>query len=132
LLITALLAALVAVAGATAAIYVVLNGKGSPGPDTDTLPPTNVAIVVRDDRVTLTWSDPSDGVAQPIVVGSREGEGLRRFAVPAKGSTEAVIPGLNKNFEYCFAVVLVYTEDDLKQSEQVCTNRKGTNPSPSR
>jgi hypothetical protein len=132
-LVGSLIAAVVAVLAAATAVYLVLNNvKGPTDPGTDTLAATDVTLVVRDDRVTLTWKDSSNGTAQPIIVGSRESEGLRRFAVPAKGSTEAVIPGLNKNFDYCFAVVLVYTEDDLKQSEQVCTNRKGASPSPSR
>ena len=132
-LIGSLTAAIIAVVAAGAAVFLVLNDKeAGPGPDSQTLPATNVGIVVRDDRVTLTWTDPSNGVAQPIIVGFRESEGLRRFAVPAKGSTEAVIPGLNKNYDYCFAVVLVYSEEDLKQSEQVCTDRKKASPSPSR
>jgi len=134
-LIGSLIGALVAVFAASAAVYLVLNNakiEPNPSPSAERLPAANVAIVVRDDRVTLTWTDPSNGVAQPIVVGSKESEGLRRFAMPAKGSTEAVIPGLNKNFEYCFAIVLVYSEDDLKQSEQVCTDRKKATPSPSR
>jgi hypothetical protein len=133
-LVGSLIAALLAVIAGTAAVYLVLNkDKGAGlGPDAETLPATNVALVVRDDRVTLTWTDPSNGVAQPIIVGSRESEGLRRFALPAKGSTEAVIPGLNRNYDYCFAVVLLYSEDDVKQSEQVCTNRKSPAPSPSR
>jgi hypothetical protein len=133
-LVGSLIAAFVLVIGATAAVYLVLNNKPGTGtgPGGQTLPATDVAIVVRDDRVTLTWNDPSSGVAQPIIVGSRESEGLRRFALPAKGSTEAVIPGLNRNYNYCFAVVLVYSEDDFKQSEQVCTNGKGPSPTPSR
>jgi hypothetical protein len=132
-LVGSLIAAFVAVIAATAAVYLVLNNDSrGPGPDDETLPATNVAIAVREDRVTLTWTDPSNGAAQPIIVGSRESEGLRRFALPAKGSTEAVLAGLNKNDDYCFAVVLLYSEDDVKQSEQVCTNRKRPGPSPSR
>lgn len=126
-----LIAAFVVVVAAGAAVYLVLNNKkGTPGPGTEMLAATNVAIVVQDDRVTLTWTDPSNGTAQPIIVGSRESEGLRRFAVPAKGSTEVMLPGLNKNYDYCFKVVLVYSENDLKDSEQVCTERKKPSPSP--
>ncbi|HZM80079.1 MAG TPA: tetratricopeptide repeat protein [Candidatus Limnocylindrales bacterium] len=131
-LVGSLIAAVIAVLAAGTAVYLVLRSKGEIGPRSNTQPATNVAIVAVDDRVTLTWSDPSNGEAQPIIVGYRESEGLRRFSVPAKGSTEAVISGLNKNYDYCFAVVLVYSEDDLKQSEQVCTERKKPSPSPSR
>jgi hypothetical protein len=132
-LIGSLIAALVAVIAAGTAIYIVLNnGKAPEQPSQQTQPASHVTIAVRDDRVTLTWTDPSNGVAQPIIVGFRESEGLRRFAVPAKGSTEVVIPGLNKNYDYCFMVVLVYSEQDLKQSEQVCTERKKASPSPTR
>jgi hypothetical protein len=132
-LVGSLIAAIVVVLAATAGVYFVLNNsKRGSGPDGNMLPATNVAIDVRDDRVTLTWSDPSNGVAQPIIVGFRESEGRRRFAVPAKGSTEAVIPGLLKNYDYCFAVVLVYPEDIPRESGQVCTERKKPSPSPSK
>lgn len=130
-LLVSLAAVLLLVAGAGAAVYFVLD-RDNRGPGTDTKAATNVGIDVRDDRVTITWSDPSNGVAQPIIIGFRESEGWRRFAVPPKGANSAVLPGLNKNFEYCFAVVLAYSEEDLKESDQVCTNRKNTAPSPSR
>ena len=132
LLIGSLIGAFIAVLAAGGAVYIVLNKtKGTPDPKTNTLPATNVAVVVSDDRATVTWSDPSNGVAQPIIVGFRESEARRRFAMPAPGSTEAVIPGFNKNYDYCFAVVLMYSENDLKESEQVCTERTKASPSPS-
>jgi hypothetical protein len=132
MLIGSLVAAVLVVLAATAGVYFFLNNTKGNGTGSDLLPATNVAIVVRDDRVTLTWNDPSNGVAQPIIVGFRESEGLRRFAMPAPGSTEAVIPGLNKNYDYCFGVVLVYPGDKIAESEQVCTERKKPSPSPSR
>jgi len=72
----------------------------------------------------LTWADPSKGTAQPIVVGNREDEATRRMGVPAKGATETTLLSLNKNYEYCFSILLAYTVDDIRQSEQVCTNRR--------
>lgn len=111
-----------AIAAATVTVYFVLRPDGSPA-QTSSEPPSNVAIQVRDDRVTITWTDPSNGVAQPMIVGNREGEGSRRFAMPPNGATEASITGLNKKYDYCFSVMLVYTIEDVKQSDQVCTNR---------
>lgn len=121
-LIASIAAAIVAIAAATVTVYFVLRPDGSPA-QTSSEPPSNVAIQVRDDRVTITWTDPSNGVAQPMIVGNREGEGSRRFAMPPNGATEASITGLNKKYDYCFSVMLVYTIEDVKQSDQVCTNR---------
>ena len=134
MLIASVVAALVLVIAAGVTAFLLLRpGAGTTTPPEDTLTAaTDVKIQVRDDRVTLTWTDTSDGKAQPIIVGNREGEGQRRFAVPPKGATEAPIAGLNKNFDYCFIVVLAYSADDVRQSDQVCTNRQKASPPPPR
>ncbi|HCT78812.1 MAG TPA: hypothetical protein DGT23_20075 [Micromonosporaceae bacterium] len=135
MLIASLAAAAVAVAAAGVTVFLVLGPKGNEPNPTPTGPdgaPTGVALLDRGDRITLTWTDTSNGTAQPIVVGNREDEALRRLQVPAKGATETTLLSLNKNYEYCFSIVLAYSVDDLRQSEQVCTNRKKASPSPTR
>ena len=54
------------------------------------------------------------------------------MSVPAKGATETTLLSLNRNDEYCFSILLAYSIDDVRQSEQVCTNRKNSSPSPSK
>jgi len=54
------------------------------------------------------------------------------MGVPAKGATQTTLLSLNRNFEYCFSILLAYTADDVRQSEQVCTNRKNPSPSPTK
>jgi hypothetical protein len=134
MLIVSLAAALIAIVAAGVSVFLVLTQGGTGG---DGVPPgpggaaTGLTLDDRGDRITLTWTDPSNGSAQPIVVGNREEEATRRMGVPAKGAKETTLLSLNKNYEYCFSILLAYAEDDIRQSEQVCTNRKKPSPSPS-
>jgi hypothetical protein len=134
MVIAALTAAFVAVVAAGVTVFLVLNTKSRTNPEPVSTGPngeaTNVALVDRGDRITLSWTDPSNGQAQPIVAGSREDEAPRNMGVPAKGATETTLLSLNKNYDYCFRILLVYTVDDIRQSDQVCTNRKKASPSP--
>lgn len=136
MLIASLSAAFVAVVAAGVTVFLVLNPKArnnpEPFPSGPTGAATNVALLDRGDRVTLSWTDPSKGQAQPIVAGNREDEAPRRMGVPAKGATETTLLSLNRNYDYCFTILLVYTVDDIRQSQQVCTNRKNPSPSPTR
>jgi hypothetical protein len=133
LLVTSLTAAVVAVAAAGLTVFFVLHPKGK---EPDPLPTgpsgaaTNLALLDRGDRITLSWIDPSNGQAQPVVAGSRENEAPRQMARPAKGATETTLLSLNKNYEYCFTILLYYSVDDIRQSEQVCTNRKKATSAP--
>jgi hypothetical protein len=136
MLVISLIAALIAVAAAVVSVIVVLKPGGKdPGEE---IPPgaagaaQNLDLVDGGDRITLTWTDPSNGTALPIVVGNRENEATRRMSVPAKGATETTLLSLNRNDEYCFSILLAYSIDDVRQSEQVCTNRKNSSPSPSK
>jgi hypothetical protein len=135
MLVTSLTAAAVAVVAAGVTVFLVLHPKGTtPGPQ-PTGPAgaaTNVALLDRGDRVTLSWTDPSNGQAQPIIAGRREDEAWRRMGIPAKGATEHTLLSLNKTYEYCFTILLQYTADDTRQSEQVCTNRKKATATPTR
>jgi hypothetical protein len=134
MVIASLSAAFVAVVAAGVTVFLVLNTKSPSNPEPFPSGPegaaTNVVLLDRGDRITLNWTDPSNGQAQPIVAGNREDEAPRRMGVPAKGATETTLLSLNKNYDYCFRVLLVYTLDDIRQSDQVCTNRKKATPSP--
>ncbi len=135
MLVASIIAALVAIIAAGVTVVVVLSrggaGSGEVPPDTGGAA-TDLKLDDRGDRITLTWTDPSKGTAQPIVVGNREDEATRRMGVPAKGATETTLLSLNKNYEYCFSILLAYTVDDIRQSEQVCTNRKKPSPTASK
>ncbi|WP_117215373.1 hypothetical protein [Allorhizocola rhizosphaerae] len=130
-LIASIIAAVIAIVAAGVTVYVAVLRPDGGLNQPERLAATSVAIDVRDDRVTISWADPSNGEAQPIIVGNREGEGLRRFGLPARGATTHPLTGLNKNFDYCFRVLLDYV-DSVKESDQVCTNRKKATPTPSR
>lgn len=126
MLVASMIAAVLALAAAGGAVFFVLNQQ-EPGPGTAGAP-SDVKLFDSGDRVTLTWVDPSNGNAQPIVVGSRENEASRRMGVPGKGATTTTLLSLNRNFEYCFIILLAYSVDDIRQSEQVCTNRNSASP----
>lgn len=130
ILILSLVSTVVAVVAAVVTVYFVLRPEAGPTVDTSG-PATEVTLVDRDDRITITWTDPSGGKAQPLIVGTRNSGGLQQFAYPAMGATEATINGLNKNSEYCFTVLLYYSADNPQQSERVCTNRDKANPTSS-
>lgn len=97
-----------------------------PGPAPSTRPvvipmaATDVTATWEGDRLIVRWTDPSDGYAQPILIGARANEGLRRLGAPVKGDTLYALSGFNRADTICVAIVLVYTGDILKQSEQVC------------
>ncbi|MFC7762805.1 hypothetical protein ACFQY4_35705 [Catellatospora bangladeshensis] len=51
---------------------------------------------------------------------------------PANGERQFTVHGLNRNWDYCFQVVLFYSQSQALKSEEKCTERgrQGT-PSPS-
>ncbi|HEX6681194.1 MAG TPA: SigE family RNA polymerase sigma factor [Candidatus Limnocylindrales bacterium] len=94
-----------------------------PSPSAVALPPEAVRLTDQGTAVELSWVDTSGGAAQPIVIGARSGEGMRRFAIPQRGATGATIVGLSLKHDYCFRVVLVYTDEVTLESGTVCTDR---------
>lgn len=131
ILIATLVAAVVIIIAAGVTAFLLLR-PDAPPPVDERGAATDVTIQVHDDRVTLRWTDPSNGLAQPLIMGNLESEGQRLFGIPPKGATMFTKLGLNRNYDYCFRVLLAYATDDVRQSDQVCTNRKKANPSPSR
>jgi hypothetical protein len=86
-------------------------------------PPGNLAM--RDDTttITLTWTDPSDGLVPFMVAGGRTGQTLGMMATVDPGQTSYTVNGLSTRVNYCFAVLAVYDTDRFATSDQVCTTR---------
>ncbi|GIH07825.1 hypothetical protein Rhe02_58920 [Rhizocola hellebori] len=91
-------------------------------------PPTAVKLQRQGSQINVSWNDPSDGHAQPIVVGGRQNEPSARMAVPSLGSTDVVLVSLNPSYTYCFSVILAYTADDISESEVVCIEGQSGDP----
>ncbi|MGC5033383.1 tetratricopeptide repeat protein [Micromonospora sp. DT229] len=91
-------------------------------------PPTQ--LVLRDDTatITLTWTDPADGLVPFMVAGGRSGQPLGVMATVSPGETRYTVNGLNSRVDYCFTVLAVYGTDQFATSGQVCTSRKSDGP----
>ncbi|HZM77012.1 MAG TPA: SigE family RNA polymerase sigma factor [Candidatus Limnocylindrales bacterium] len=83
--------------------------------------PTAVTVSWLGDRMAVRWIDPSDGYAQPFLVGGRQDEALSQLARPAKGDTMAIVTGPTPAVTFCLTVLLVYTDYRLLESDRVCT-----------
>jgi RNA polymerase sigma factor (sigma-70 family) len=126
-------AALLAILAAITAVTAEQPIRRSPPPGDDPAPrparlspvmnPGAVTLSWQDDRLTIRWTDPSDGYAQPILMGNRQDAGLRQVSVPDKGDTQMIIVGLLPTSTYCLTVVLVYTDNSFLQSGRVCTGQ---------
>ncbi|PZG15956.1 fibronectin type III [Micromonospora craterilacus] len=101
---------------------------GSPTPVESDPPPGELKL--RDDSatITLTWTDPSDGLVPFMVAGGRTGQPLGVLATVDPGQTKYTVNGLNSRVDYCFAVLAVYGTDRFATSSQVCTSREVTGP----
>lgn len=133
--IAATAAAVVAVlAAVTTLLLVVLpkNGQDDP-PAVDPRPAADVLLTSEPNGdITISWYDPSEGLAAQLVLGGRPGEQLARMGTPANGDTQYTVRGLNRNWDYCFVIMSIYSQTDLVQSEPQCTKRAtATAPSPS-
>ncbi len=82
-------------------------------------------LTMRDDTttITLTWTDPSDGLVPFMVAGGRTGQSLGMMATVDPGRTSYTVNGLSTRVNYCFAVLAVYDTDQFATSDQVCTSR---------
>ncbi|HEX6500011.1 MAG TPA: tetratricopeptide repeat protein [Micromonosporaceae bacterium] len=85
--------------------------------------PTGLALRDHGGSVTLTWSDPTDGRVPFAIAAGRAGENSRAFQSVPPGTTRYTVNGLNPTVDYCFAVVAVYSTDQVATSELVCTDR---------
>ncbi|MTK03174.1 fibronectin type III [Micromonospora sp. CP22] len=96
----------------------------SASPDSVGPPPGN--LTMRDDTttITLTWTDPSDGLVPFMVAGGRTGQSLGMMATVDPGRTSYTVNGLSTRVNYCFAVLAVYDTDQFATSDQVCTSRE--------
>jgi hypothetical protein len=88
--------------------------------------PTDLAI--QEDRgtsVTLTFTDPTGGVASYVAIKRpSNGEVPESKAVPPGPVQRSVtFAGLNKNRNYCFAVTIIYSVTNVVSTPDVCTHR---------
>lgn len=83
-----------------------------------------VVLSWQADKLTVRWTDPSGGHAQPILFGGREDGQPQQLAMPAIGDTQATVMGLSPADTYCLSVVLVSTGSNPLQSDLVCTQQQ--------
>ena len=78
------------------------------------------------ESVTLTWTDPTDGGAEFVVVDATAEQGQAITQLPA-GATTYTVEGLDAAApRYCFVVLAIGLDnpaDDRGASERLCTNR---------
>jgi RNA polymerase sigma-70 factor (sigma-E family) len=80
-----------------------------------------VALSWRDDKLTVRWTDPSDGHARPFLLGNGKDGQPQQVAAPARGDTQLTIRGLSSADTYCLTLVLEYTDNSYLLSSRVCT-----------
>ncbi|MEU8263142.1 fibronectin type III domain-containing protein [Micromonospora sp. NPDC048999] len=128
-------AVVVVVAAVVGVGAMVLNREPAPpeptptgvGPKVSGPPPTDLRLQDEGTTITVTWSDPTDGVAPFVVAGGRAGQKLGVMATVDAGETRYTINGLSPKLNYCFTVLAVYSTDTYATSGQVCTDRdRGT------
>ncbi|WP_246636872.1 hypothetical protein [Actinoplanes hulinensis] len=134
------LATLVAIVAVGALVVVLANRsqepvaretEGTVAPSVPVLggaPPTGLELDDRGTSVGLTWGDPARGKASFIITMARRGEQLKPVGHVGPGTVEFVELGLNKNLDYCFAVVAVYSTKQVSSSVQECTKRGTARP----
>ncbi|WP_199751828.1 fibronectin type III domain-containing protein [Actinoplanes sp. ATCC 53533] len=86
--------------------------------------PTDVKLQDNRDSVSLTWRYPKGSEGPVLISGGRTGQEQRAFQQLPAGTTDYVVYGLNRQNNYCFSVAVVYTVDQVAESEAVCTKRK--------
>ncbi|WP_238487391.1 hypothetical protein [Actinoplanes flavus] len=91
-------------------------------------PPTGLELDDRGTSVGLTWVDPAKRKASFIITMAKRGEQLKAVGHVGPGKVAFVEYGLNANLDYCFAVVAVYSAEQMSSSVQECTNRGTTRP----
>lgn len=129
--IAATAAAIVAVLAAVTTLLLVVLPKDDPQdqvPTTEPKPASDVFVTAEPNGdITISWFDPSDGLAAQLLLGNRPGETPQRMGNPKNGQTEYTVQGLNRNWDYCFTIMSIYSQNDMPRSEEKCTQR-GTSP----
>jgi hypothetical protein len=95
-------------------------------PATPADPPGEVSLTDNGGSVTLTWRDPTDGIAPFIVAGGRVGTAATALQTVSAGRTQSIIYGLNSRHDYCFTVTVIYSTTVAASSARVCTHRLST------
>ncbi len=85
-------------------------------------------LAIQEDRgtsVTLTFTDPTGGIASYIAIRRpSNGEGPETKAIPPGQATKSVtFTGLNRDRNYCFAVTIIYSVTNVASTPDVCTKR---------
>lgn len=89
----------------------------------DFLPPAGVALRDGADTVTLSWRYPQGANGPVVISGGRSGQQAWAIEQLPAGTVEYVVRGLNRAFDYCFTVAVVYSVDTVSRAEPVCTGR---------
>ena len=88
--------------------------------------PTLNPLDDKGDSVILTWSDPTNGTAQFVVV-DVTGSARKALVTVAPGTTTYTVENLDPNADqYCFQIIGLGPDDPSTQhgaSASVCTNR---------
>jgi serine/threonine protein kinase len=78
------------------------------------------------DTITLTWSDPTNGGAQFVVVDVTDPEEQTALVTVAAGTTTYTVEDLDPSRQYCFRVIGIGLDDPTTQngaSDPACTTR---------
>ncbi len=88
--------------------------------------PTDLAIDTdRGTSVTLAWTDPTGGTASFVVIQRpANGEAAKTLSVgPGSAKKTATFTNLRTDRNYCFAVSIVYSVNNVAISPDICTHR---------
>ncbi len=139
---TAMIGAAAAAAVALVAATIVLAGKDDPpgtsgqpsaGPTAPTAtaaqvtalsgPVANLQLTDQGDRLLVTWLYPPSARGSLIVSRAPAGEPMQAMQSLPAGTESFTLPGLDPKRDYCVAVAVVYSTDNIVMSSPVCTDR---------
>jgi hypothetical protein len=95
---------------------------------TDQGAPTDVRLEDKQTSITVTWTDPSGGVAALAVLGGQPNQQPQLLKVLDPGTKSWTHEGINDGYDYCYIVAAFYKADGEQvaaRSKQVCTHRHG-------
>jgi len=88
--------------------------------------PANVRLQDKQTSITLTWSDPSGGVAPIAVLGAKANDQPQFLKQLDPGTTTWTQEGVNDSYDHCYIVAAFYRtngSDVAARSPLVCTHR---------